>query len=78
MITNATARDRRTTDEPDGPNIANHDRNDPPEGRIEPAAACAAPSCWSREDLQVVNPDTNAEPVTLCRSCRKRYWGVSS
>lgn len=44
----------------------------------EPAAHCATPSCWNTDDLQIVDPDTNAEPVTLCWACRKRFWGISS
>ena len=42
----------------------------------ERADACRTPSCHSR--IHVRDVITERGSVTLCRYCRKQFWGVSS
>lgn len=75
-----------STDNTDAPTTGDDtDRREDPDPhtgrdphRLQPADHCRAPSCWSTTDLQLVDPETNAGAITLCRRCRKAYWGTSS
>lgn len=68
--------DAQTTEDPG--------RYDPPAPPIAPARDpelddhCNERGCWSTEGLRLLDPDTNADPVTLCRQCWKLYFEVSS
>lgn len=42
----------------------------------ERSDACRTPSCHSR--IHVRDVVTERGSVTLCRRCRKQFWGISS